>query len=115
MRAFLYHILNNLIVDQYRRQKTSSLDILFEHGFDPTTDDNNTEQLINKLDGKEALLLISNLPISYQKIMRMKYVQGLTLKEMSLLTGQSKNTLAVQAHRGLEKLKFLYSRSALNK
>ena len=48
------------------------------------------------------------LPIKYQKVMRMKYVQDLSIKEIALLTGQSKNTVTVQAHRGLEKLKLLY-------
>ena len=38
----------------------------------------------------------------------MKYVQELTIEEMSLITGQSKNAITVQAHRGLEKLKQLY-------
>jgi DNA-directed RNA polymerase specialized sigma24 family protein len=38
----------------------------------------------------------------------MRYVQDLYLKEMALLTGQSKKTLAVQVHRGLKKLKELY-------
>ena len=63
---------------------------------------------MNILDGKAALLLIARLPISYQKVMRMKYVQDLSLKEMSLITGQTKNALAVQLHRGLEKLKIIY-------
>lgn len=35
MKAFLYHILNNLIVDEYRKRKTVSLDLLLEKGFDP--------------------------------------------------------------------------------
>ena len=39
MKAFLYHILNNLIIDQYRKHKTSSLDILLEKGFEPSTND----------------------------------------------------------------------------
>ncbi len=30
--------------------------------------------------------------------------RNLSLREMSLITGQSKNTIAVQVHRGLEKL-----------
>lgn len=30
MKAFLYHILNHLIVDEYRKHKTTSLDVL--HG-----------------------------------------------------------------------------------
>jgi RNA polymerase sigma-70 factor (ECF subfamily) len=108
MKAFLYHVLNNLIVDEYRKHKTTSLDVLLEKGFEQSTGD--SEKLLNVLDGKAALLLIQHLPEKYQKIMRMKYVQDLSLKEMSLVTGQSQNTIAVQAHRGLEKLRLLYNR-----
>lgn len=35
MKSFLYHILNNLIVDEYRKRKTSSLDVLLEKGYEP--------------------------------------------------------------------------------
>lgn len=106
MKAFLYHILNNLIVDEYRKRKTTSLDIILEKGYEPSED--NSERLINALDGKSAILLIQQLPKKYQKVMQMRYIQDLSLKEISLITGQSKNTIAVQVHRGLEKLKLLY-------
>jgi len=39
----------------------------------------------------------------------MRYVKDLSLKEISLITGQSTNATAVQIHRGLEKLKLLYA------
>jgi len=106
MKAFLYHVLNNLIVDEYRKRKTSSLDVLVEKGFEPNA--GNSARFYDMLDGKAALLLIARLPIAYQKIMRMRYVQDLSLKEMALITGKSQNALAVQAHRGLVKLKLLY-------
>jgi DNA-directed RNA polymerase specialized sigma24 family protein len=38
----------------------------------------------------------------------MKYGRGMSYQEISETTGQSKNTTAVQVHRGLEKLKVLY-------
>jgi len=41
--------------------------------------------------------------------MRMKYVEDMSLDEMSEETGKTKNSLAVQIHRGLEKLKVLYT------
>jgi len=110
MKAFLYHILNNLIVDEYRKKKTTSLDALVENGYEPGEDV--SEQLLDRLDGKAALVLIKNLPQKYQKVMRMKYIQLLSLKEMSLISGQSKNAVAVQAHRGLERLKILYDHPA---
>ncbi len=106
MKAFLYHVLNDLIIDEYRKHKTTSLDVLAEKGFEPSV--KGSGRLFNILDGKAALLLIARLPEAYQKVMRMKYVQDLSLQEMSLITGQSKSTFAVQAHRGLEKLKLLY-------
>ena len=106
MKAFLYHILNNLIVDEYRRRKNASLDVLLEKGFEPAAREHET--MIDLLDGKAALLLIARIPKKYQRVMRMRYVQDLSLKEMSVITGQTKNALAVQAHRGLEKLKILY-------
>ena len=107
MKAFLYHILNNLIVDEYRKHKTTSLDILLEKGFEPSAGDSG--RLFDVLDGKVAIILIQRLPKTYQKVMQMRYVQDLSLKEMSFITGQSKNTIAVQLHRGLEKLKLLYN------
>lgn len=106
MRAFLYHVLDNRIIDEYRKRKTVSLEILAQKGFEPSIKDSG--RLFNILDGKAALLLIARLPESYQKVMRMKYVQGLSPEEIALVTGQSKNTIYVQTHRGLEKLKLLY-------
>ena len=94
-------------MDEYRKRKASSLDVLLEKGFEPSVID--SSQLLNVLDGKAALLLIGLLPVKYQKVMRMRYIQLLSLKEISLLTGQSKNTVAVQTHRGLDKLKILYN------
>ena len=104
MKAFLYHVLNNLIVDEYRKHKTASLDTLLEKGFEPSADDSSA-RLLNVLDGKAATLLIHQLPEIYRKVMKMKYIQDLSIKEISLITGQSKNTTTVQLHRGLEKLK----------
>ncbi|MEK7585235.1 MAG: sigma-70 family RNA polymerase sigma factor [Patescibacteria group bacterium] len=111
MKAFLYHVLNDLIVDEYRKKKNKmiSLNILSEKGFEPSNDD--SENLFNILDGRAALLLIRYLPEKYQRVMRMRYVQLLSLREISLITGQSKNTVAVQAHRGISKLRLLYHRT----
>ncbi len=109
MKAFLYHILNDLIVDEYRKHKTTSLDALLENGFEPTPITGDSEQLADIFDGKKALVLIHNLSEKYQMVMRMKYMQLLSLKEISMATGQSRNTVAVQLHRGLKKLKSLYN------
>jgi RNA polymerase sigma-70 factor (ECF subfamily) len=106
MKAFLYHILNHLIIDEYRKKKALSLDTLLLQGFEPSV--NPSERIINILDGKRITMLIPLLPERYRAVLRMKYIQQLTLHEMSKITGQKKNTLAVQIYRGLQKLKKLY-------
>lgn len=107
MKAFLYHILNNLIVDKYREQKhkTESLDSLIENGFEPK--DEQFERLTDFLDGKTAMRRIIELPEKYKKIMYMRFAQSMSLRDISVITGQTKNAIAVQIHRGLIKLKAL--------
>ena len=106
MEAFLYHILKDLIVDEYRKRKTTSLEVLLEKGFDPGFD--LREQHVDILDGESAMRLIEHLPVQYQKVIRMRFIQDLSLAEISLITGKSKNAIAVQVHRGLEKLRTLH-------
>lgn len=107
MKAFLCHVLDDLIVDEYRKNKTTSLDVLLAKGYEPAV--GHLEHNFNALDGKAAILLIQQLPEKYQKVMHMRYVRDLSLKEISLITGQTTNATAVQVHRGLEKLKILYT------
>lgn len=109
-RAFLYHVLNQLIIDQYRKRKNTSLDVLLEKGFEPRVD--YSKRLSNVFDGRIAIHLIKELPRKYQRVIRMRYVQNLSLEEMSHATKQSKNAVAVQAHRGLEQLKKIYNHTA---
>jgi RNA polymerase sigma-70 factor (ECF subfamily) len=106
MKAFLYHILNNLIIDEYRKRKTSSLDDLLDKGFEIGFDE--AEKNRDIADGKAALLLIKFLPKKDQEIIKMRYIQDLSLEEISNITNQTRNTIAVQIHRGMNKLKLLY-------
>ena len=108
MKSFLYHVLNHLIVDEYRKKKPTSLEVFFEKGYDELSIEN-SERLFDALDGKAALLLIQRLPANYQKVMHMLYIEDLSLQEIAIKTKQSKNTVTVQIHRGLEKIRVLYN------
>ena len=106
MKAFLFHILNNLIIDEYRKKKPVSLEILSEAGFQVVIDD--SEQLFNMIDGKTAMLLIPLLADKYRRVVSMHYKDNLSIKEIALATQQSNNTVVVQIHRGIEKLAVLF-------
>lgn len=107
MHSFLKHVLNDLIVDEYRKKKVVSLDILLESGFEPSFSD--LEKNISAIDGRAIiLLLLPQLPKKYELVIRLRYLKGLSLEEISQITGQSKNTVAVQIHRGMAKLRSLH-------
>jgi RNA polymerase sigma-70 factor (ECF subfamily) len=103
MKAFLYHVLNNLIIDEYRKNKNSSLDDLLEKGYEPRSDEHVVST--NQMDGARAMRFINKLPENYQVIMKMRFVEELSLEEISKISGKSANSVAVIIHRGLEKLK----------
>jgi RNA polymerase sigma-70 factor (ECF subfamily) len=109
MRAFLYHVLDRLIIDEYRKKKVMSLDLLTENGFEPRAVD--AKNISNLIDGKALTSLIKKLPLKYRGAITMRYTKDLSLKEMSAITHQSQNTMSVQVHRGLIKLRTLYEGS----
>ena len=109
MKSFLYQILHRLIIDEYRRGKrTSSLDDLVDKGFEPSASKDEFEHISDVIDGKAMVLLMNKLPDRYKKVLTMRYVESLSIEEMATRIGQSKNTVAVQIHRGLVKLKEIF-------
>jgi RNA polymerase sigma-70 factor (ECF subfamily) len=109
MKAFLYRVLNNLVVDEYRKRKHAhlSLDNLTEKGFEPNAIDP-SKHLTDIFDGNLALNLIKHLPILYRKVMTMRYVNNSSIKEISKMTHQTLGSTTVQLHRGLIKIRDLY-------
>jgi RNA polymerase sigma factor (sigma-70 family) len=105
MRAFLYHVLNGLIIDEYRKNKPVSLELLSDDGNEVGV--NITERLFDIIDAKGLGELIKKLPPKYQGAITMRYIKEMTLKEMSAATHESENTMSVQVHRGLIKLRAL--------
>jgi len=106
IKAFLYRVAGNLVIDQYRKKTTDSLEVMQEDGFDPPFDD--TDTWIDKLDGLKAIELLGKLSSDYKEALFLKYVQGLSISEISEVTGDNNNTVTVRLHRGIEKLKVLF-------
>lgn len=109
-KPFLYKVLNNLIIDEYRKRKEASLDAMFEaEGVDEGTfvdlvgDD--VESLINTLDGKQAIESLGELPDVYREVIILRYVDQLRPKEISDLIEESENVVSVRIHRGIALLK----------
>lgn len=104
VRSFLYTTASHLVIDYYRKRKTESLDALAEEGFD-VTDDAHFPLLT--VDSEKALRAVQNLEETYRDIVLMRYVGGLSPKEIAETTGLTENVVSVRIHRGLEKLRVM--------
>jgi len=103
VRAFIYTTAQNLIIDQYRKKKPSSLDNLMEQGFDVGVEIG--QSLMDKIDGEKALALLGSVPEKYRDAIYLQYVEGLSIKEIAEITSESENNISVRIHRGLQKLR----------
>lgn len=103
MKAFLFRTARNTVIDEYRKKKTNSLDALRDQGFDVGTDDHS--DFLRALDGERALLLLGSIPENYRDPIYMQYVEGLSVKEIAEVVGETENNVSVRIHRGLQKLR----------
>ncbi len=105
LRAFLYKVANNLIIDDRRKKKSLSLDTMTESGFDVQSGQDEAEQYESAYDGKIALEAVKNLDEKYRDVLMLRYVDDMTVGEIAKIVGESENNVSVRIHRGLEKLK----------
>lgn len=119
-RPFLYKVLNNLIIDAYRKQREQSLDALLaqegvSEGSFPELTEDTTEALAATIDGKKALDLVQTLPDVYREVILLRFVDGLGPKEISALIEESENVVSVRLYRGLKLLRDLLEGAVVTK
>ncbi len=109
-RSFLYKVLNNLIIDEYRKKKEASLDALLEvEGVDEGSfselSESTVEALAATIDGRKAFELLADLPEEYKEVLLFRFVDELGPKEIAALIEESENVVSVRIHRGLKLLR----------
>ncbi len=112
-RPFLYRILNNLVVDEYRKKKSQSLDALLEdeetvvsiEGEFLRDESDALEAAMIRFDAAHAIEALKKLPQQYQVVLIMRYVDGFSSTEIAAYMKEKENAIAVRIHRGLRKLR----------
>lgn len=105
MKALIFHVLRNLIIDEYRgrKKKSFSLDTLKEDGFDaPIAGDNH---ILAETDTRIVTEAMGELPDNYREVLLLRYVDELPVKEVAEIVGESENATSVRIHRGLRQLR----------
>ena len=107
MKPFLYTTASNLFKNELRgRKPVVSLDLLMEEGaFEFQSDGMSPEE---GAEAKLAMRRLENLPGDYREALMLRYVDGLSLREIGEAMGKSEGAAGVQVHRALEKLRKHY-------
>ncbi len=109
LRAFLYRVANNLIIDWARKKKSSSLETLMEDdGFEPA--DENIKDFADVPAAREAIQMLGELDEMYRTAITMRYLDEMSPREIAEALGVSENVVSVRIHRGIEKLSKLAKR-----
>lgn len=115
-KSFLYRILHNLIIDEYRKKKSTSLDAVLEDetrapAMEARLSEGSIEEAEASID--ERLLIervrerIAELPEDYRAAITMRFVDGLSIGEIAEAIGATENVVSVRLHRGIAKLRIL--------
>ncbi|MDB5194914.1 MAG: polymerase sigma-70 factor, subfamily [Parcubacteria group bacterium] len=101
-RALLYTIARNLVIDWYRKRKEQSLDMLTEEGFEfASADQGSIEQHAQM---REVLDVIQGLDEPSREALTLRFVEGLSPKDIAAISGESANAVSVRINRALKKV-----------
>ena len=110
IRAFIYKTANNIIIDEARKKKATSLDAIMEKGFMPSVD--NRTKTEDYFTGKEIVSIIESLDEKYRDAIILKYVNDLSTQEIAVILQETENNVYVRLSRGLQKVKEIINKQS---
>ena len=109
LRAFLYQVARNLIIDESRKKKAESLDSLREKGFEPASDHHG--QLIAGIDARLVVAVFEELDDKHREVVTLRYVEGFSPKEIAAMIDESENVVSVRVHRAIQHVRRIVNTS----
>ncbi len=105
LKAFLYKVAKNLIIDYRRKKKLFSLDQLLESGFDVKNEVNEIKRKEDLFELNSILEIINDLAEKEKEILFLRFVEDISVKEIAKILKKSESNISVQIHRSIKKLK----------
>ena len=78
-----------------------------ENGFDVGVDERGITETV--YESKQVIALLEKVDKKYKDVIIMRYIDELSIKEIAFATGETENNISVRIHRGLEKVRGLYT------
>ena len=107
LRAFLYKITNNSIIDYYRKaeRKNVAIDEEIERKLPPDT--STVDGIEKNMDLNYVKGVLFQLNDEQRKLLIWRYFDDLSINQISKITKKSKNSIYVALHRALKELQNL--------
>jgi len=103
IKAFLYQVANNLIIDQYRKRKYNlSLEEMKETGFDVPSKEKRDAYFSAEV--RNIMEIIKKLDPIYKDVLFFRYVDDLSPKDIAEILNESENVVSVRLNRGIKKI-----------
>lgn len=107
IRAFLYRVANNLVIDHSRVSgRTTSLEMALEEGMQ-FGDETEVESHEFSADARMLVKYIDELEPMYREVIILRYLQDLSVKDIAHQLGEKETNVSVRIHRAIEKLRTL--------
>lgn len=101
LKAYLYRIAKNLVIDYYRTREKEELPLIYSDDqipdslvFDPTI-----EYEINELEK-----IINSLKAEYKEVMILRHIEGMSINEIAKILDKTSGNIRIILHRALKQL-----------
>lgn len=113
LRALVYKIARNVVVDYYRSRRPESLSLDDENNRIEVVDEEYNLEIEIGIKGEHEDLMtkIMGLKNEYREVLIMRFVNELSLEEIVDITGKKKINVRVLLHRALKALKEMVEES----
>lgn len=110
LRAYLYRVANNWIVDSYRRQPPPPLPL--EPEFAAAIQDGPAARLSEEIEREEMRSALKQLTPEQQQVIVLKYLEGWKAEEIANTLEKPVGAVKALQHRGLAALRRLMAKEA---
>jgi RNA polymerase sigma-70 factor (ECF subfamily) len=104
LRAFLYRVATNLVIDDVRKKKENSLDAMMEESdaWEPSAD--GRDEAERRVELRRVLETMERLDDDAREILTMRYVDDLDPKDIGETLGITANNASVRLNRAMKLL-----------